>query len=1244
MPETWLKLMAGKKILEGGIEGANKAFEGFSVQARADKVRKKKQAEVEKKEAQEKKKVDRAYLREQGNMVQSMQDMATNFFRVAEDVDRTAALAENTRRTAEEANKQANTKKDKKSTPAKAKGHEAKAKSPSPTKSQEVKFTPSNDEATLVTSPAMTELLETQKDLLEIDKKRNAREIKAARRALEDRRDDRYKPPVPLGVGTSPTALKDDDGGGLGFFPGLIAGMSKLAGPLLSGIIVTGAGVLAALKMHDLAKALLKLDKTTGTHKTNVRTSPTGGAATEGPPGRNYKVRTKVPAGYHYTHSNGKTYKGGQFLPDDVTPEMLKKGQVKVTATRITPTPHGAGQNLLDIDSKKVVASPQGTKVVDISTAGNTDYATGKEIKNQVRLNKVYEANLKLAEADYKAWNKTVNQHQKTISYGPDRTFGPGSEGARGTRTVGDPWFTDKVTGERVPKAEVDAVKAKYFDAVDDFDEGKKALNYLKTGESPYLKDVLPDGPTAGMDEKVKRVDGKRTVTFSEVDNPNQRLGSAHAFEDSAPTRWADGADAEFSAENRDAINKINEDGPKRAIDKSYLTDDAVAKVEADSAKLHAEAELKAKKVVPLKVVPTTESGPAIKGSPDKMTLTDDVKPPAAWKGKVQTGLKIANRVGWVLAALDVFGKHKQGQGLTEAVINSAHDIPKAMLQLTDWATQLATFNKTDGLVKNNSAVGRWMKRTSDVFDNSHKWETGMIASFFGAGEKARNYKTGIASVEEGERLHDEAENKFGAVDVGHGQGDIENLKKLTELSVEHLDALLQHQAWSDKDEKIIGSILDAKLQGISVNYDDNGVFGFEKVTYGENNSPTVNRLGNPLEDNKKLLGEEKIMYMKALENNEEGAQEHLDHMQSLMAASDARMSIADFMALSDVQQKTAKDAAMVRYAELAYGKDQLLAQGYGQGGHITIGDTSYGQGGVEAGQQALAQIALEEAKMLKSGMTAEEFNALTPDKHVADTFYKAGTTEGSIFTNDKHLLDYLKSVWGATGGRQWLSKAFMDMDNDIAVQYGHKRYGQTTRPDWGTRQFDPAFGEAKGASMMGLTGMGHSIFDKGSIGDASVAKLQSGVGYVAQFAYQMAQEGIKAKNSGTLSKFAWFGQAIADMNEEMSGYNMARKVGVENMTADLAWKVGELTDRLKDKTSPNFQNFDSLTSEQLKSMVITASMALANQQVASAGTNAIINTDNSVKTSQVHNHPSTAHAPFSPAGTGHMGIATPRG
>ena len=110
-----------------------------------------------------------------------------------------------------------------------------------------------------------------------------------------------------------------------------------------------------------------------------------------------------------------------------------------------------------------------------------------------------------------------------------------------------------------------------------------------------------------------------------------------------------------------------------------------------------------------------------------------------------------------------------------------------------------------------------------------------------------------------------------------------------------------------------------------------------------------------------------------------------------------------------------------------------------------------------------------------------------------------------------------------------------------------------------------------------------------------------------------------------------------------MSGYNMARKVGVENMTADLAWKVGELTDRLKDKTSPNFQNFNSMVAERLERMVVTASMALA-QQTQAVVAPTIVNADNSVKSNVSHNHPSTAHAPFSPAGSGHMGITTPRG
>ena len=48
MPETLMKVLAGKKVLEGGIKGVNEAFSGFTLQARVDKIRKKKQAKEDK--------------------------------------------------------------------------------------------------------------------------------------------------------------------------------------------------------------------------------------------------------------------------------------------------------------------------------------------------------------------------------------------------------------------------------------------------------------------------------------------------------------------------------------------------------------------------------------------------------------------------------------------------------------------------------------------------------------------------------------------------------------------------------------------------------------------------------------------------------------------------------------------------------------------------------------------------------------------------------------------------------------------------------------------------------------------------------------------------------------------------------------------------------------------------------------------------------------------------------------------
>jgi hypothetical protein len=78
--------------------------------------------------------------------------------------------------------------------------------------------------------------------------------------------------------------------------------------------------------------------------------------------------------------------------------------------------------------------------------------------------------------------------------------------------------------------------------------------------------------------------------------------------------------------------------------------------------------------------------------------------------------------------------------------------------------------------------------------------------------KKAKNIKSSIISMEQAETLADEAENKFGAVDIGWGDGDIEDIDKLNALSAEHLEALLLTESWSAKDQSIIEQALENKL------------------------------------------------------------------------------------------------------------------------------------------------------------------------------------------------------------------------------------------------------------------------------------------------------------------------------------------------------------------------------------------------------------------------------------------------
>lgn len=294
----------------------------------------------------------------------------------------------------------------------------------------------------------------------------------------------------------------------------------------------------------------------------------------------------------------------------------------------------------------------------------------------------------------------------------------------------------------------------------------------------------------------------------------------------------------------------------------------------------------------------------------------------------------------------------------------------------------------------------------------------------------------------------------------------------------------------------------------------------------------------------------------------------------------------------------------------------------------------------------------LEETLMQVKGMTPEEFNALTPDAATQDAMATAATTPGSIFTNDTHLLDYLKTLNKANPfqliGKTGVMDDYHQVDSDLGVDYGHPRYAEGSDfPNWASHHGDPAYGEAKGAAMKNLPLMGDSIFDQGTIGDKLTFGLQNIMGNFFNGAYQMGQEGQSALLEGTFSDFQWVGKGLADLKEEMTGYGYARATGADVSTADLAWKVGMDADRSFDQTSPNYvEGNPAVDSRMLEQAVVTSTMLAEKQRGSGGGGNAVISNqvDNSIRNNTQINNPSTAHSPFRPAGIGHMGITTPRG
>ena len=168
------------------------------------------------------------------------------------------------------------------------------------------------------------------------------------------------------------------------------------------------------------------------------------------------------------------------------------------------------------------------------------------------------------------------------------------------------------------------------------------------------------------------------------------------------------------------------------------------------------------------------------------------------------------------------------------------------------------------------------------------------------------------------------------------------------------------------------------------------------------------------------------------------------------------------------------------------------------------------------------------------SDMTAEEFDALTPDSGVMDKFFLAGTHSGSIFVHDAHLLDFLK-------GGPGLDKAVLEPSGSL---------------DW-------------------------------------------------------------------MAPAASVGMPVPS-----------------DTFTDLSWMVPPEVKRFEGKETKT-----AIDSTMLEQAVVTSTMVqeLAKKATGS-GSTIVQSIDNSQKSTNVISPASTAHAPFSPAGMGYMGITTPRG
>ena len=388
----------------------------------------------------------------------------------------------------------------------------------------------------------------------------------------------------------------------------------------------------------------------------------------------------------------------------------------------------------------------------------------------------------------------------------------------------------------------------------------------------------------------------------------------------------------------------------KRLAVAARLADEAAQAIkDANKAKEVAQAVVDANKLAELKLASAGGDAASSVGKTSKLMRVAKISKTVVGKALLP-----------VEAAFEIGANMRDGQDATEATINGVGDMVRGLgwvvLGALDYTVEGAGWvaGKATGEEKDWSLV----KDTDEEGGIVMKALAGETNVFNHVDNKDKVSSIGT-SKERGKILEKEAENKFGAVDIGWGTGDIEDLEKLAALSIEHLDALLFMNSWDKDDEETIKKILMSKQDGKEVEYDSGNWLGFgKKLIFNEEITKQYDADQLKIKEDKEAVKAAKRAEVIKIRNGIKVKRQGVDWgMDDTLDETDAGRASSDFVIqgainqaiqyqqgsqVADLNQLTSNAVANGQAGSAVYVDNTTNNNTTNQGDHIVTGTTAH--------------------------------------------------------------------------------------------------------------------------------------------------------------------------------------------------------------------------------------------------------------------------------------------------------------